>query len=78
VAAQWALPACINGLVPFVDPTMTHLVLVATVGYGVGPPCGEPPGQPVQTSLNVLALNGAAIQTIARFPGTNAINVVGW
>jgi hypothetical protein len=64
--------------VPFVDPTLAHLVLVATVGYGVGPPCGEPPGQVAQTTQDVLALNGAALQTIARFPGSENINVVGW
>ncbi len=39
--ASWPLPAGIDGVVPFADPPLGHVLVEADIGYGNGPPCGS-------------------------------------
>jgi hypothetical protein len=76
--ARWRLPGCIDGIRAFADATFRHVLVQADIGYGNGPPCGRPQA-PGLNSTHILAVRGAALDTIAVFPqGSTQLQVSGW
>jgi hypothetical protein len=75
-AASWRLPGCIDGITAFAGATFQHVLVQADIGYGNGP-CGRP--HPGGNSIRILAVRGAALDTIAVFPqGSTQLRVTGW
>ena len=37
----WRLPACIDGIGLYPDPTARHVLVQSDIGYGTGAPCGD-------------------------------------
>jgi WD40-like Beta Propeller Repeat len=76
--ASWRLPGCIDGIEPFADATLRHVLVEAYIGYGNGPPCGIP--HPGVNSLQLLVIRGSALDTVAVFGQQPAseLEVTGW
>jgi hypothetical protein len=76
--ASWRLPGCIDGIEPFADPTLRHVLVEAYIGYGNGPPCGIP--HPGVNSLRIMAIRGSALDTVAVFGqrAASQLAVTGW
>ncbi len=75
--ARSRLPACVGGIQAFADPTGSHVLIQADIGYGSGPPCGI--SQPGGSSIRVAVVHGTALTTIATFAREPAqLEVTGW
>ncbi|MGH9077784.1 MAG: hypothetical protein ACRDY0_10100 [Acidimicrobiales bacterium] len=77
VTERWPLPPCIDGTTSIVDAGRTHVLLLAGIGYGSGPPCGVP-GPGINTYL-IATLDGPSLTTLAQIPATgNGFRVTAW
>jgi len=77
--ASWRLPACIDGIQEFTDPTASHVLVEADIGYGDGPPCGLQRPVGVAYSVRVAVIGGRKLATIATFRVVNTqLEVTGW
>ena len=77
--ASWRLPACIDGIQEFTDPTGSHVLVEADIGYGDGPPCGLQRPVGVAYSVRVAVIGGRKLATIATFRVVNTqLEVTGW
>ena len=76
--ASWRLPGCIDGIEPFADPMLRHVLVEAYIGYGNGPPCGVP--HPGVNSLRIMAIRGSALDTVTVLGqrAASQLAVTGW
>ncbi len=74
--ATWRLPACIDGVGLFADPTARHVLVQSDIGYGNGAPCGDYHTWHSQ----VAEIVGRRLVTVAILPYRNGMEaqVTGW